>query len=383
MRRKEVMMKRISSFKWIALVLSLIICVGYSSAAYANAEVKETPQVITVPTINLYQEGVPDVDSYQIKIPAGSKEVVQKIEISGRGKLFAYTAATGLSKGFTFELFSDAACTAKLGGSSYISSSTPEALLKCSVLTTGTYYLKVFTYSEVETETLLTFQPYFYNGEDKTLTNKEETGTYAVSYDIPVYHKIVLKKSGYIKLEGKSLDQYSSSISAYLCDSKKRDIGSSYNLTSNNSSTEYIGLKKGTYYIRIKSSSPYKLKYTALTASDQGNKKQSKATYIKKGATKKGVVYATDSTAVSDWFKITLPKDDYIKFDVTTKASGYLAFKIISEDKRQFIMNSTLRVKGNSTEKVVSKDKFLKGTYYIQVTGDSNSSGYYSIKARN
>lgn len=376
-------MNLVKKTKWFLAVLACLLCFNAGSVSAAAAE--PAPDVIPVPAVNLYQETVPDgVPAYSVTIPLGMNEVVKKIEVPCKGKMFAPIVGVTLDKSVDVGVYTDEACTSRSGYSAYISSANSSSVLKTDFLKKGTYYIKFsYNYGTPTIDGNLTIQPYIFSGEDKTLVNKEEMGTYSVDYNEPVYHKITTSKAGYIKLEAASFDAYSKSVTVTLCNSKKEEIGNYIYLTESNDNTAYFGLAKGTYYIKIKNSSPYKIKYTATAVTDQSGASKAKAVSVPKNVTKKGLILSTDATKKSDWFKIKLTKKQKIRFNIAVKSTDRISFKIVPASSKTIIFGDTVSLSGSDTMEVVSQDSFVAGTYYIQVSKSyGEGSGYYTITGK-
>lgn len=335
--------------------------------------------------MNTYDESISGIAEHNVTLKMGYSEVIVPVEMPYKGIFKLDTTATGLSKSITVGLYSDPECKNQVGYSSYLYNTDLADTLKATIVTKGTYYIKAYyTYGVGESDVSLIVKPYIYSGEDKTLTNKKWTGTSPIDYNQVIYHKIVIDKSGYIKVEGMAEGFVNALGNVVLCDSKKTAISDAEYLSSNiNENTTYFAVKKGTYYISVKNSSDYKLKYTFTAVTDKGGASQAKATNIKKGATVKGLVQATDKTTKYDWYKITLTKKQKISLDIIARANERLTFKIIPANKNTIIFGDNIYSKENNEEvtKFTSADSFNKGTYYIRVSKSVKSgSGYYAIK---
>lgn len=379
----------------VVLGVALISMPISSARAFTNIVGSEVTST-TVPTdinsivlepkqINTYDESLTNVPEYNMKIGAGYKEVVVPIEIPCKGVFKMDVSATGLSQSVTVGLYSDADCKNQVGYSGYLYNVGLTDTLEAKVVTKGTYYIKAYySYDSGESDVSLLVKPYIYSGEDKTLVNKKWIGTSPIDYNEIIYHKIVVDKTGYIKVEGMTEGFANALDNVILCDSKKSVMSESQYLSSNsNENTTYFAVKKGTYYISVKNGDAYKLKYTFTAVTDKGGATQAKATNIKKGSTIKGLIQATDKTTKYDWYKITLTKKQKINLDIIARANERLAFKVIPANKNTIIFGDTFYSNRNNEEVVnfTSKDSFNKGTYYIRVSKTSkNASGYYAIK---
>lgn len=218
-----------------------------------------------------------------------------------------------------------------------------------------------------------------------SLTNNKWYTDNSRDYYQTVYHKIKVPKTGYLTVSGYSYSSYSNSkysLSVRLCNSKKREMQQANSLLlSSKGYKTYYAVKKGTYYIKVQSNK-YKLKYSFKSMSDNGGSKASKAKYISKNKTAKGLILAGEKSNKVDWYKIVLNKPQKIKFTYGARANDWVQFKVSAADPRVSIYGaSAYRV--NNTQSFKTSSVFPAGTYYIQVYRMSNSPncmGYYTVK---
>lgn len=176
------------------------------------------------------------------------------------------------------------------------------------------------------------------------------------------YYKIKLASSGCVKFEltGENAD-------IALLNGKKKEITS-----LSDEKTQYFGLKKGTYYIRVKNSSTdaqiYKMRYTFEKMKVAKNVKQSKAVDLKKGKTAKSMFLST--AADYHWYKLDLPKDKKVKLNVQAKGDVY-RLRLLNTASGY---DKEIALKSGKTKKTLS---LKKGTYYILLSGQG---GTYSIQ---
>ena len=168
---------------------------------YANQyTVKAVEQAIKIPIVTLYEEGTPKgAINVDLAIPAGQREVIKPLTVTSKSTVFVDFTSTGLERYVTLQLFSDAACTKKVGYGTGISSSDLSAKLKAGVPTKGTYYLKASVTGAATNTIVLTGKGYSYSASNRTLKNKTWAGTYPTSYQDITYYKITTPKNGYIK----------------------------------------------------------------------------------------------------------------------------------------------------------------------------------------
>ena len=159
-------------------------------------------------------------------------------------------------------------------------------------------------------------------------------------------------------------------------------------LSSSNSNTTYVGVKKGTYKFSIKNSAAYSVvtkfhsvKETSLKTS------QSKAASIKKGKLNKGLI-VTDNKKVH-WYKIKNPKNQKVNLVVNGKkmskgnsGTSYLKITVIFPDKKK--STAKLYPGTSDTFKItygkIGTSKARKGTYKIKVESVGGTNGYYTLK---
>ncbi len=134
-----------------------------------------------------------------------------------------------------------------------------------------------------------------------------------------VYLKYTATKNGYVRLKFSNATSSQSSVNGnvWITNKKKKELSNyEYFKTGTSTSTNYkyvyYGVTKGTtYYFKIKVKSAVKVTLKQYTVKDSSGSKQSNATKIKAGKTKKGYIAAEDSS--SDYYKIVLTKAQKIK----------------------------------------------------------------------
>lgn len=198
------------------------------------------------------------------------------------------------------------------------------------------------------------------------------------------YYKVTAPKTGYFTV---SLTDVETGSETYvkLLNSTKKTISSSVRLTS---STRY-GVNKGTYYIAVKSTSKVygiKASLTTVTESKAGTTR-SKASRIYKGATKKGIITASQSSKIADWYKFTISKSQKVYLDVTTRiGKGQLRIAVYKSGKtancgaRLYDKNYSEGTIMPYTSKYTKK--LSAGTYYVKIEKKNSGNGYYKIRLR-
>lgn len=355
---------------------------AFAPAAYATETTTAAPvtQGIVPEEAASFTPDAESFTSHTITLPAGEKTAVHEITMKHGGYLYIPLTISGTEKSITVQLYSDAACTAKVGYSQYLSSSTLSATLKTPIPKAGTYYLQLSVYSGMASNTDVTINPYCYNGDNREIANKKEVYSFSGNNDI-IYHKISVSKNGYITVDADSNNSVGS-VNVQLFNSSKKELsGSVYLSASVNGNKTAFAVKKGTYYIGTKSSDIVHLKYAFTAVSEKSGSSKSKAVSIGTGKTVKGLVLPTDSASKCDYYKVKLSKKQTLSLTISTKACDQLRFKIIPANSKTIIFGDTIRMNGTDKQSVKSKEKFAAGTYYIEVSKSAKTtSGYYTIK---
>ena len=244
-----------------------------------------------------------------------------------------------------------------------------------NVAKSGTYYLVFYasTYSGA-TGSTATVTQYPYKKVKSATLNKSTLGTGCGDNGTIAYYKVSVKKRGYITLKVKDVTGVDYSSSVWLCNSKKKSLsGSDYSYVSADKSV-YYGVKKGTYYIAVKSYASLYSVQPKFTAVKQAVKaKKSKAVSIKKGKVMKVVMAAGEKTA---WFKFKVTKKKAYKISLTGKI--YDGIKLTFSGKGYYDTSKYL-YSGDSSDSFKT-EKLKPQTYYVQVTRSGNGNGYYTIK---
>ena len=219
-------------------------------------------------------------------------------------------------------------------------------------------------------------------------TSRDDTNYY--------YYKIKPAKTGTIKFT----KDYGSGWEVALCNSKKKLISRGEKKNDDFYSAKsqyayqmvlYYGVKKGvTYYIRVKGASgehesydaPYvgSVKWTLskVKASKYG-KKKSKAKAIKKKKTVKGIFVAGNKKA--QWFKITNKQKTTKIYFKSPRNNGSLKATIYYKSLGRWYTQSAhvYRSAGSNVITGIISRK-VKHTYYLKITPENKTSGYYTLK---
>lgn len=339
-------MKKLTKVLFFAMLACAVLV---SAKAYSKAAVVAKDAVFGQETTTTPVSFQKDGDTIQVQVNhAGVLGIKQVISDSANWKLYR-TVGT-----LTLEVDSDYASKNESG---YLSVPGP-----------GTYTLKYTNYGSYGCIAYL----YCYSCEDRNLNS----GAISCSFsgdNRTVAHKVVLNKSGYITLQGYSINISSSgntmsSVTAVVHKGSKNTAGKSYSLSSYNSYTHVIALEKGTYYITVADSDPVYLKQTYKAVTDKAGKSKKKACTLKKKKTKDGLCTLTESANKAHWYKIKLKKKSKLKFTVKNYGTdGSLYFQVYPASKKVIIFGTWSYASPRTIKTWSTTKKVPKGTYYIKV----------------
>lgn len=365
----------------LAAILSFSAFAPTVQAAEATT-VFSTSQAIVPEEAKAYEPDVSDLKAYTVTLPANTETAVYEIQTEYAGYIYIPMSITGTEKGITAQLYSDAACTSKVGYSQYLSSGTLEKRIYAPISKAGTYYLQFSTFSPMASEVAITLYPYSFNGETRKIKENEDVYSFSGNSEL-LYHKISIPKTGYIRVEADSSNSVGSTYVS-LHNSKKKPCSESVYLSdSSKDKAAYFGVKKGTYYIAVKGSSsdPNYLKYSFTEVKEKSGTSKKNAVSISKGKTAKGVMLPTDSMKKYDYYKIKLSKKQVLSLTYSAKSCDRLRFTVIPASSRLTLFGSSATISASNKGVWKTKDKLPAGTYYIQVEkGSKDASGYYTIK---
>lgn len=230
----------------------------------------------------------------------------------------------------------------------------------------------------------------------KTVNMKKDTnGTlyYMGSAEGTVYHKITVKKDGVLLVSGFSKTGSGSTrgVNIWLCNSKKKSLeiksAGTYVGSQTAESFSYYGVKKGTYYIKVKNQPYYCVAARVQTVADKGASSKGKATTIKQNKTMKGLMPAGESATKADWYKFKVTSKKVLNLKLQALGTGSFRFYLYGPSYKNGILIDTLLNTGGEYVSVNSRRAKIKvkpGTYYIKVvrgTGKSKkASGFYSVR---
>lgn len=368
----------------LCLLLAFIMCfptvTAYASEVVMDIDSGEFGEELETYTVTTGEDDELDtVKSYEIYIPVDTKKVVLPITFNEKGLFYcaAELAEEMSSVYLNLYIYSDEECTKRVSYSTYD--------YKAAIPKSGTYYieLSINDYSgnpPAEYYNVL-FASQFFKGNDKTLKNKQWAVTGNVDTSKPVYYKVTVSKAGVLTINTEA--EYSSYVT--LLDSKKKDLSEDVYAYSGNEYKAVFAVKKGTYYIKVKSSSDIlRIKYTFTSPEDKSGASKSKATKMTAGKEYTGMITASDKKGTTDWYKITLTKSQKVEFEITGNvSSGNIKLEFYGDNISGTITRNidTLNEDAGFKAETWTSDKLPKGTYYIKFTKDKDkTSGYYKIK---
>ncbi len=193
-------------------------------------------------------------------------------------------------------------------------------------------------------------------------------------------YKIKVTRPGYLDL------MMGDEIRTYGIDYKMSGF-SGYETMYNSDARRYIGVKKYTYTVNVKTYTPMygvKVKLNKITEAKYGTKKSTAAT-LKNNTTKKGLII-TNAKKVH-WYKFKNPKTKtvrvYVKSRVTNGGS-YGGIKVTMYDSRGEMGSSYLTPNGDSVTikpyTIGKGSKLVAGTYRIKVESYKGGSGYFTVR---
>jgi|GEM_PF-2434746 len=199
------------------------------------------------------------------------------------------------------------------------------------------------------------------------------------------YYQVSVPSTGYLTVQVVSASNSTSSHNIKLCNANKSSYYSDYEaLYDTSGDSTFTGVKRGTYYIAVKSGDPaygIKATFTKVKLSTTGTKK-SKAKSIYKRSTKIGVLALSSKTV--NWYKIKVTKTQKVYISINTKSSRTGNIKVTVYSKRNNMGYRTYNYSTPGSTLTLftygKGGKLTPGTYYIKVSKNYGGNGYYSIK---
>lgn len=293
-------------------------------------------------------------------------------------------AAKDSTSSVWFGLYKDAGLTRVVDGYTFVTKGN-EYTRYFYVPTKGTYYIGVYSTisSSVAAGTggaAVLVRAVFFDGSDRTLTSGKQVAV-GVNGKQTNYFKFKVKKAGYITVP-LTEDQSARYCKVTLCNSKKKALTNEMSLGGVYTNTLTYGVKKGTYYIRVKypysSKEAYTFKVTSNSSiKEKSGKTKAKAVTLKKGkkGTKKGTLEAGSGQA--DWYKFKRTNKNKATVTVEGKTNDKIKVTLYRGGKKIGTGTFSYMHKGY---KFTMPKGYAKGTYYIKIErGSKKSSGWYSV----
>ncbi|MGF6375742.1 hypothetical protein M2140_000812 [Clostridiales Family XIII bacterium PM5-7] len=251
------------------------------------------------------------------------------------------------------------------------------------------YYLEIPAYGQA------TFSIYY---APKTSTITKGTEFYGYGGMNPgtsvTYYKVTAPSTGYLTINFTGTSTSYPTYNVKLTNSKKTSYkyAKGYERISSSSSnknyTTRLGVKKGTYYIAVKTSDPlFAADVTFTKVVEKSGSTKSKATRLyKAGTTKKGIITVAQGTSPGDWYKFTIKKRQKVSVRFNTAIGGYtggLKLSLYSGSRSYADAYTTVKVGetgGSIPIYTVGKTTLGPGTYYLKVSKSGQGNGYYELQ---
>lgn len=359
--------------KVLLIILSLMLIVP-TGVVYAEESV-----------INAYATSEDETVINTVTFPEGETTYSEELSLS-QGAFIVNIADTQDTKYsmLTITVYSDAQKKTKIGSATRFYGDKEATQKTIDIVKDGTYTV-TYELSRRNEPQEISFDVTYYevlNKEQALKSGKAATG-YLSYYQKEALYKVIIEETGYISVNLKSDDDYASAYLTFL-DSKKKEIQKEEYVNASKDNTMYYGVKKGTYYIKVKSSMGiYSISYSFQKMKDNGATTKEKATALKVGAkASTGIILADSKETTADWFKFTLKESTKVSIKVSGNTNNTIRFEIQS-DSVNFLFNN-LKISNVTKENTATISKALpKGTYYIKVyKGASGTSGNYSVQVQ-
>lgn len=143
-------------------------------------------------------------------------------------------------------------------------------------------------------------------------------------------------------------------------------------------SAAVFGVKKNvTYFLRLQAQGAVSLNCKFTKVGKCSADKKAKAVTLSKDKIAKGILMAGDHAA--DWYKLSVPKKQYLHFYYAGKANGQIQLTFSGS-----YLKTTKRYVAQGTEEeghAYTIERVQPGNYYVKVErADSLSSGFYTLK---
>lgn len=352
----------------ICMAMMLTMCFAYSTTAYAEGALTVTPdkfESVEAGSVTVHDTPV---------VANEAKDFTCNISMPAKGTLFFQYAAKDDASCYTL---SDVTGAKRAGG--WTENGTNIDMYYVSAKQTVSIKLRVYAYG-TDKKGYATFAAYYCAGAKSVGTKSSFLlGSPGSGKDSTFTVKV--PSTGYLKVTANN--EINPSYSVNL----KANGYKGYNyLSSYNSYTEYIGVKKGTYTIKLQGAAMYNVSVKFVKVKETSNKTtKKKAATIKKKKLNKGIIVTNKKKA--HWYKIKNPKKQKMTIAVNAKkassggSSGKVKVTIVYPNGDK---DSSTVSPGYSTDFTVTYGttygKANKGTYYLKIESENGGNGYYTIK---
>ena len=359
----------------LCLTVMFSMCFAFSSSAYAAQETQSKPAMAATTVdsgATIKPTKVENLDSAKIyDTPAAedySQDFTYNVKMPVKGSLFIrYAEANG------------AYCSVKVDGNYADASGTADDGSTYKMFCIDSARNAKLTMSISGKEGYAEFMVYYVSGAKTVGKNSEfllgSPGRSGVST-----FKVKVPSTGYLKITGaEAFNTYSAKLRA-------KGFKDWEYLSSSNDYTTFVGVKKGTYTIKMTGAGLYAVKVQFVKKAETNAKTtKKKAASIRKNKINKGVI-ATDKKKVH-WYKIRNPKKQKMTIVVNAQkmsaggSSGKLKVTIVYPNGSK---DSTTARIGYTNDLTVTYSttygKANKGTYYLKVESVGGANGYYTLK---
>lgn len=380
---KKLYVKRLEKKWYIGMVLAIFLILLYCGQIFAAEAISPTVIKPGANTANI-EEKIFTFKSYEgyftVPINVGKdRNVYCEINISGStDKIIAQVnsssdnifSLTDLGKCIEFKNKETFTITPKKSSTQYLH------IGKCDndFGTEYTIKIKLYAYEFTKSGTSLS------------------SGKWAIGYqeNKNLYYKIKMPYSGIINIQYSGADWSD----VTLVNTKKKSISSVYGVYNNDKFS--ISAKAGSYYLKIKPTGSFKVRYITKKVNDYKNTTINKAITLKKGKTYTDILTITSSKNSKKWYKFTIPKTQKVKIIVQNlggqkssisdsvevdlgKKGGDVLGTCITYPWEKCSVHSVNDWSSNINSNATIKLK--KGTYYVSVNkSELKQSLYYTIK---
>lgn len=344
--------------KVLLIILSLMLIIP-SGKVYAEESV-----------INAYTTAKEDAVVNTITFPEEEKTYSEELKLS-KGALIVNVADTQDTKYsmFTLTIYSDAQKKTKVGYSVSRFYGDKETQKNIEIPKDGTYTV-VYELSRRNDPQEISFDVTYSEvlNKDQTLKKGETVVGYLSSNLKETLYKITIEETGYINVKMETDEPYGGVAYMSFLDSKKKELEKEEYVNVQRKDTMYYGVKKGTYYIKVRSSlGIYSISYSFQKVKDNGAAKKADATTLSVGGkAMSGVILADSKDTTAEWFKFTLKESTKIEIKYSGNTNSNMRFEIES-DSVKFILGSFNITNAKKEDSAKFTKALPKGTYYIKV----------------